>query len=118
MTTPDPAPIDDETVASLRWYAERVVSGAVYHHALDLGRARAMLALLARLGRAEAERDALRERAEKAEAALGVDLAGRPFAELLDAAADALRERGGGPMEDCLRRKAEDVRDALREKGA
>lgn len=45
--------------------------------------------------------------------ALGDDLAGRPFAVLLEEAANALSAAGGGPLEDCLRAKAAAVHAAL-----
>lgn len=41
--------------------------------------------------------------------ALGDDAAGRPFGELLIAAADLLDSAGGGPLADCLRLKADAV---------
>lgn len=50
---------------------------------------------------------------ERLREVLGNDQAGRPFDMLLTEAADYLRQCGGGPMEDCLRAKAEQVRDAL-----
>lgn len=43
-------------------------------------------------------------------ALLREDAAGRSVAELLDIAADSLFEMGGGPVEDCLRLKASEIR--------
>ena len=63
----------------------------------------------ARIDELLAERDALVGRVETLETAVGPDAAGRPFAELLSLAADAVRELGGGPIEDCLRLKADDL---------
>lgn len=53
-------------------------------------------------------------RAESIRAALGEDAAGRPFSELLRVAADILLSSGGGPVEDCLRAKAQEVAEAER----
>ena len=55
------------------------------------------------------------ERASFMEKALGEDAAGRPFAELLDQAARYLNDGGGGPMADCLRLKADEIRAAASE---
>lgn len=49
------------------------------------------------------------KRVVRLEEALGPDLAGRPFSELLVQAADALDAAGGGPLADCLRAKAGEV---------
>jgi hypothetical protein len=49
--------------------------------------------------------------------ALSEDAAGRPFAELLDQVARYLNDCGGGPMADCVRQKAEQVRAALAKAG-
>lgn len=98
--------------------------------------------LAERLREAEGERDELRglhrqmeelrdrgvwpisavvARAERAEAQLGVergllaeDAAGRPFDELLDVAADLLNGYGDGPVADCLRIKADELRTLAR----
>jgi len=45
--------------------------------------------------------------------ALGNDLSGRPFSELLTIIADRLHHEGGGPLEDCIVRKAYDIDEAL-----
>jgi hypothetical protein len=37
------------------------------------------------------------------------DAAGRPVSELLRTAADMLNQQGGGPVEDCLRLKADEI---------
>lgn len=50
---------------------------------------------------------------DQAKRALAEDASGRPFADLLLLAATMLEERGGGPVADCLRLKAEDVAAAL-----
>lgn len=49
------------------------------------------------------------QRVVRLEEALGPDLAGRSFAELLVQAADALDAAGGGPLVACLRAKAGEV---------
>lgn len=46
---------------------------------------------------------------ERAREILEHDAAGRPLSALLEAAADALRCGGGGPVEDCLRLKANQI---------
>ena len=45
--------------------------------------------------------------------ALRIDAAGRPFSELLLMAADACRDEGGGPVEDCFRLKAAEINALL-----
>jgi hypothetical protein len=73
---------------------------------------------LAELDLVVGQRDEAHRRVADLNALLSEDAAGRPLPELLRIAADACWKLGGGPVEDSLRLKADEIEAALSDGGA
>lgn len=106
MTEPRPLP-ENEIVA-----LERKIRESIRVYAVELlgPMAQGPATALSGLAQIVESHAALEAALSAAQEALRDDAAGRPFAELLDAAAHVMELAGGGPLADCLRGKADDVR--------